>query len=137
MALFSLEHPGSGLLQASIISCYIMYLTFSALSSRPPETSENPSAGDLFSSCYTASSALNSFLVCCPSAVTFQGQNHTLCLPGQNKLEPQIPDTSVAVLSAGIMYACVLFAWYVKLSMGSVKGCRELSEGECPGLWFI
>ncbi|CAH6787993.1 Serinc4 [Phodopus roborovskii] len=64
----------------SIISCYIMYLTFSALSSRPPET------------------------------ITFQGQNHTLCVPAKNKMEPQIPDTSAAVLSAGIMYACVLFA---------------------------
>ncbi|ERE70878.1 serine incorporator 5-like protein [Cricetulus griseus] len=74
------EHPSSGLLQASIISCYIMFLTFSALSSSPPET------------------------------ITFQGQNQTLCLPGKNKMEPQIPDTSVAVLSAGTMYACVLFA---------------------------
>ncbi|KAM9201797.1 LOW QUALITY PROTEIN: serine incorporator 4 [Dugong dugon] len=74
------EHTRSGLLQASIISCCIMYLTFSALSSCPPDR------------------------------VILQEQNLTLCLPSLSDMGPQTPDTSLAVLSAGIMYACVLFA---------------------------
>lgn len=49
-------------------------------------------------------------LFCCPFSVILQGQNHTLCLPGLSKMEPEIPNASLAVLSAGIMYACVLFA---------------------------
>ncbi|KAB0401718.1 hypothetical protein E2I00_004991 [Balaenoptera physalus] len=110
-----LKQLHSGLLQASVISCSIMYLTFSALSSRPPES------------------------------VILQGQNHTLCLPGLSKMEPQTPDTSLAVLSAGIIneasYLAEVFGplWIVKVYSCEIQPslcfcCPETvkpEEGEC------
>lgn len=59
---------------------------------------------------------------CSLITVILQGKNHSLCLPGLRELEPQTPDTLLAMLSAGFMYACVLLAWYVQVSRGEVRG---------------
>ncbi|XP_048451103.1 serine incorporator 5 isoform X3 [Rhincodon typus] len=72
--------PNSGLLQSGVISCYVMYLTFSALANSPPEI------------------------------VMKQGMNTTICIPQLLGKGLQTDDKLVSVLGAIIMYGCVLYA---------------------------
>ncbi|XP_038661507.1 serine incorporator 5 [Scyliorhinus canicula] len=72
--------PNSGLLQSGVISCYVMYLTFSALANAPPE--------------YVMKGNVNT----------------TICTPQLLGNGLQTDDKLVSMLGAIIMYGCVLYA---------------------------
>uniref|UniRef100_UPI00398F0AEC serine incorporator 5 isoform X2 n=1 Tax=Pristiophorus japonicus TaxID=55135 RepID=UPI00398F0AEC len=72
--------PNSGLLQSGVISCYVMYLTFSSLANTSPEY------------------------------VMKNGENRTICIPQLLDNGLQTDDKLVSVLGAIIMYGCVLYA---------------------------
>lgn len=67
-------------------------------------------------------------------AVLYKGQNLTVCFPGTRQDELQTEDTTVAVLGAAIMYACVLFAWCVCPGHG-VQGIPPVTA--CPELPLV
>lgn len=81
--------PSSGLLQSAVISCYVMYLTFSSLANAPPEY------------------------------VMKNGVNTTICTPQLLGKGLQTDDKLVSVLGAIIMYGCVLYACLVSTTRSS------------------
>ncbi|KAM5194691.1 LOW QUALITY PROTEIN: serine incorporator 5 [Mantella aurantiaca] len=96
------HNPQSGLLQSGIISCYVMYLTFSSLSNKPPET-----------------------------ILDDEGKNITICVPnfgnGINQDEPL-----VSVIGAVIMLGCILYSCLTsttRSSCGALRG-RYVPPGE-------
>ncbi|CAH2297286.1 serine incorporator 5 [Pelobates cultripes] len=72
--------PHSGVLQSGIISCYVMYLTFSSLSSKPPET-----------------------------MIDDMGRNVTICVPSFSKDLNQ-DGRLVSIIGAIILFACILYS---------------------------
>ncbi|XP_072113921.1 serine incorporator 5 isoform X2 [Mobula birostris] len=77
---FHKDQPNSGLLQSGVISCYVMYLTFSSLANTPAEY------------------------------IMKDGINTTICIPQLLGNGLQTDDKLVSVLGAIIMYGCVLYA---------------------------
>ncbi|KAL7988988.1 hypothetical protein Chor_007907 [Crotalus horridus] len=94
------RQPHSGLLQSGIISCYVMYLTFSSLSSKPPEI------------------------------ILDENQNNiTICVPdfGQGL---QTDENLVTGLGTTILFCCILYSWATEVEehIGTESGQRVIYD---------
>ncbi|KAM3845986.1 serine incorporator 5 isoform 4-T4 [Vipera latastei] len=103
------RQPHSGLLQSGIISCYVMYLTFSSLSSKPPEI------------------------------ILDENQNNiTICVPnfGQGL---QTDENLVTGLGTTILFCCILYSCLTSTTRASseaLKGIYATPETEVARCCF-
>ncbi|KAM4809721.1 serine incorporator 5 [Rhinophrynus dorsalis] len=86
--------PHSGLLQSGVISCYAMYLTFSSLSSRPPET-----------------------------ILDENGNNITICVPSFSK-DLNKDARLVSIIGALILFGCILYSCLTSTTRSSSDALR-------------
>ncbi|XP_074058788.1 serine incorporator 5 isoform X2 [Macrotis lagotis] len=102
------RQPNSGLLQSGIISCYVSYLTFSALSSKPVET------------------------------VLINQKNITLCSPnfvdGSSDDELLVTSLGTTLLFACILYSCLTST--TRSSSEALRGRYTTSEPEVARCCF-
>ncbi|XP_029431514.1 serine incorporator 5 [Rhinatrema bivittatum] len=88
------RQPHSGLLQSGVISCYVMYLTFSSLASKPPETIPDAS-----------------------------GRNITICIPSFSQGFTQ-DMTLVTALGTSILFGCILYSCLTSTTRASSDALR-------------
>ncbi|KAM8960848.1 serine incorporator 5 [Pelodytes ibericus] len=86
--------PHSGVLQSGVISCYVMYLTFSSLSSKPPET-----------------------------MLDSMGKNVTICVPSFSK-DINHDGRLVSILGAILLFACILYSCLTSTTRASSDALR-------------
>ncbi|XP_010070935.1 PREDICTED: serine incorporator 5 [Pterocles gutturalis] len=103
------RQPHSGLLQSGVISCYVMYLTFSALSSKPPET-----------------------------ILDENNQNITICVPefsqGLHRDENLVTGLGTTILFGCILYSCLTST--TRASSEALRGIYATPETEVARCCF-
>ncbi|NXL54118.1 SERC5 protein, partial [Podilymbus podiceps] len=90
------RQPHSGLLQSGVISCYVMYLTFSALSSKPPET-----------------------------ILDENNQNITICVPEFSQGLHR-DENLVTALGTTILFGCILYSCLTSTTRASSEALRGI-----------